>query len=65
MTLNEAEQLARATDYAIESEAVAHATPINWADAAAFFLEGYEFRAAQRHGKVRNEIQTTNIKSRK
>ena len=43
MTLNEAEQLARATDYAIESEAVAHATPINWADASAFFLEGYEY----------------------
>lgn len=42
MTLQKAEELARATDYVIESEAVSGAVPINWADASAFFLEGYE-----------------------
>lgn len=41
MNLDEADKLARETDYA---DAATHQddNPINWGDAAAFFLEGYE-----------------------
>ena len=41
MDLAEAERLAMGTDYAIESQLVKDSAPINVADAAAFFLEGY------------------------
>lgn len=41
--LESAEKLARQTDYAIEAMAVDGHVPINWADAGAFFLEGYQY----------------------
>jgi len=42
MDLDKATDLARETDYA---DAATHTdvNPINWADAGAFFLEGYEY----------------------
>jgi hypothetical protein len=42
MNLDKADILARETDYA---DAATHQddNPINWGDAAAFFLEGYEY----------------------
>ena len=47
MTLDLAEKLAKQTDYACEATHT-DINPINWGDAAAFFLEGYEY-ATQKH----------------
>ena len=41
MDLGKAQELARCTDYARDMSAVDGRPPVNWVDAAAFFLEGY------------------------
>ena len=41
MTLEEAEALAKQTDYAFDLCDCGGLNPVNWADAGAFFLEGY------------------------
>ena len=41
MTLEEAEELAKRTDYALNLCDCDGLNPVNWADAGAFFLEGY------------------------
>lgn len=47
MTFDLAEKLAKETDYACEATHT-DINPINWGDAAAFFLEGYKY-ASQKH----------------
>lgn len=42
MTIEEAEILCKKTDYAIDAIEYED-NKINWADAAAFFLEGFEY----------------------
>jgi hypothetical protein len=46
MNLDEAEKLARNTDYAVFASEQ-DPNPINFGDAAAFFLEGYEYAKKQ------------------
>ena len=51
MDIEQAEILARGTDYAIEVEQTNYelgADPINWGDASAFFLEGYKYAMNER-----------------
>jgi hypothetical protein len=46
MTLDEAEELAKKTDYAWMATHTEEENPINWGDAGAFFLEGYNYAQA-------------------
>jgi len=41
MTLDKAAELAQRTDYALDLDDCDGQNPVNWGDAAAFFLEGY------------------------
>ena len=54
MTLDEAEKLAKQTDYAFAA-AETESNPINWGDAAAFFLEGVKWA---RENNLTNEERT-------
>ena len=55
MTLEEAEALAKQTDYAFELSDCDGLNPVNWADASAFFLEGYLY--AKKQANVSDELR--------
>lgn len=55
MTLEEAEVLAKQTDYAFDLCDCDGLNPVNWADACAFFLEGYLH--ARKQANVKHDLQ--------
>ncbi len=57
MTYGEACKLAKESEYAVTVEDTTEESPINWSDAGAFFLEGYEYRKREELRKICSQTQ--------
>jgi len=55
LDLDKAQELARCTDYARDMSKVDGRPPVNWIDAAAFFLEGYLYATHGQHSRSEPE----------